>query len=92
MIDNTVLIKLGEGDVIQHAGLDAANHPILLMKHSPIKKSPGDEVDLPGDFFERPDVVIAFKDIPAIDRFIEYLKGLKKRAMNAHVVEEKKNE
>ena len=80
MINNTVLIDLGEGDIIQHAGLDSADHPTLLMKHSPIKKSPGDVVDLPADFFERPDVVITFTDIPALERFIDDLKQLKKFA------------
>lgn len=80
MIRNTTVLEFGDGDIIQHGGIDEeTGKPIVLMKYTDKPLKPGARVeDLPEGFFERPDIVLSFKDIQALDRFIDYLKGLKK--------------
>ena len=84
MIYNTTILEFGDGDIIQHGGLcEETGKPIVLMQYTDTPLKPGARVeDLPEEFFKRPDVVLRFKDIQAIDRLIDYLKGLKNYAKN----------
>lgn len=87
MLSNTTYVIFGDGDVVQQGGLSVEGHPVILIKHSYHTNEPGPLKKLPEDFdFDRPDVLLGFKDIPALDRFIDYLKQLKKYA------EEQKND
>lgn len=86
MLSNTTYVIFGDGDVVQQGGLNKEGRPVVLIKHSYHISKPGPLEKLPEDFdFDRPDVILGFKDIPALDRFIDFLKQLK-----LHAEEQKK--
>ena len=76
-------IRFGDGDIIHQPYLDDDNNPILCLHHTKYGKKPGRRiVELPEDVdLDKPDVVLSFKSIRDIDRFISYLKQLRKGAV-----------
>ena len=82
-------IRFGDGDIIHQPYLDDDNNPILCLHHTKYGKKPGSRiVEFPEDVdLDKPDVIMSFKSIRDIDRFISYLKQLRKGA-----VEEQKHD
>lgn len=81
-------IRLGDGDIVEQGYADEDNNPMLFLYQTAHPQKPGKRiVEPPEDVdMDEPDVVISFKSIRDIDRFITYLKEVRKFA-----VEEQKN-
>ena len=89
MIFKTVHVRFGDGDVMEQCRLDENGNPLLFLCHTKYPKKPGKRLtEFPPDVdIDDPDVVLSFKSIKDLDRFISYLRELRKAA-----VEEQKND
>jgi hypothetical protein len=89
MLFKTTYIRFGDGDIPHQCVVDADGKPVVFMYHTNYPQKPGKRVsEFPPDVdVDDPDVVLSFKTIRDLDRFIGYLKQLRKAA-----VEEQKND